>query len=70
MAYIYPNFPSKIAARRAIAAGDKITCMENTPHGQDKVFSGSATIEGPHYPQPHRWYGRAEIVDGFVVRLV
>jgi len=30
--------------------------------------SGPVTLEGPHYPKPHRWYASAELVDGVVVK--
>lgn len=28
---------------------------------------GPVTIEGPHYPAPHRWYATATLRDGFIV---
>lgn len=31
--------------------------------------SGSVCIEGPHYPEPHRWYCSATIRDGIVTAV-
>ena len=31
---------------------------------------GIVTIEGPHYPRPHKWYARVEISDGCVTRII
>jgi len=28
--------------------------------------NGSCTIEGPHYPAPHRWYATAMVEDGII----
>jgi len=30
---------------------------------------GIVTLEGPHYPEPHRWYANAKIVGGKVVKI-
>lgn len=32
-------------------------------------YSGSASIEGPHYPEPQRWYATVEIKDGVIVKV-
>ena len=31
--------------------------------------NGTASIEGPHYPQPHKWYASVVIKDGVVVKV-
>lgn len=69
MSYIYPNFKTKKAAKQALAKGRNVTCRRNTPSGQVTVSNGTETIEGPHYPEPHRWYGKATIKDGLVIKL-
>jgi len=30
---------------------------------------GAVTLEGPHYPEPHRWYAEAVIADGVIVKV-
>ena len=69
MSYIYPNFKTKKAAQEAIASGQLVTCRQNTPYGQQPASDGTESIEGPHYPEPHRWYGKATIKDGRVIKL-
>lgn len=32
-------------------------------------YTGTISLEGPHYPQPHRWYASARLVDGIVVSV-
>jgi hypothetical protein len=31
--------------------------------------NGRETVEGPHYPEPHRWYAQVEVIDGIVVKV-
>lgn len=30
---------------------------------------GTTTLEGPHYPEPHRWYASAEVSNGTVIKV-
>jgi len=30
---------------------------------------GEVSLEGPHYPEPHRWYARATIEGGVIVKV-
>ncbi len=69
MAYVYPDYPTKVSVRRALKAGEKIICRENTPGGHPLIMNGVATVEGPHYPKPHRWYGQVKVVDGYVTSI-
>ena len=32
-------------------------------------YSGRACVEGPHYPEPHRWYATVIIENGEVVKV-
>ncbi len=68
-AYLYPNLKSKAAYRKAIAEGQTIIAKENTPFGNQLVTSGKCTFEGPHYPEPHRFYGQAIVQDGKVISI-
>ncbi len=70
MAYIYPDFPSKAAIKRALKAGDKLRVKENKPWAvTDYVQEGEVTVEGPHYPKPHRWYGKVVVKNGLVISV-
>ena len=69
-AYLYPNLKSKKAYKEKIASGGLVYAMNNTPYDSTEVNNGMVCFEGPHYPQPHRFYGQATVVDGRVVKVV
>lgn len=64
MAYTVTNFKSKKALREAIALAD-VDVYQPGPFGLD-VPDGHSVIEGPHYPQPHRWYANVPIKNGVI----
>mgnify|MGYP003347318056 CR=1 FL=1 len=33
------------------------------------IYYGTAFLEGPHYPEPHRWYAQVEVRDGVVIKV-
>jgi methylglyoxal synthase len=68
MAYTTTNFKSKKALKEAVAQGMEVTVFQPGPFGGD-VQDGTVFLEGPHYPQPHRWYAKAEVRKGVVVKV-
>lgn len=68
MAYTTINFRTKKALKEAVSRGDTITVYQPGPFGPD-VRDGIVTIEGPHYPEPHRWYAEATVVSGKVTKV-
>ena len=66
--YVRPNFKSKAALRRAITAGAMVTVFSPGPFGCPN--DGTVTVEGPHYPDPHSWYGQVKVIDGYVVKVL
>jgi len=67
--YTHTNFKSKKALKDAVAAGQKVTVYQPGPFGGSEPRDGSVALEGPHYPQPHRWYATATLKDGVVVKV-
>jgi len=65
--YVSPNFKTKKAFKEAVANGDQVTVFSPGPFPAPS--NGRTTIEGPHYPQPHRWYATVEVKDGIVVKV-
>ncbi len=65
--YCVTNFKTKKALKEALKAGDEIETFQ-----LGGLFpatkNGPASLEGPHYPQPHTWYAECELKDGFVVK--
>lgn len=68
--YTETNFPSKKALREAVARGDVVTVFQPGPFAATAPRDGTVALEGPHYPQPHRWYARAVIQGGRVVKVL
>jgi hypothetical protein len=58
--YVQPNFPTKKALKDALAAGKHVFVFQ--PGGLFDAKRGPArtAVEGPHYPEPHRWYATVE----------
>ncbi len=65
--YTTINFKSKKALKDAVAAGQKVTIF--APGLGTPKRDGTEFLEGPHYPEPHRWYAQVEMKDGYVVRV-
>lgn len=63
------NFKSKKALKEALAAGQEVRVFQPGPFASSAPKTGWVALEGPHYPEPHRWYASAEIVDGKVVKV-
>ena len=63
------NFKTKKALKDAVAAGKEVTYYQSGPFGGTEIRDGRITLEGPHYPEPHRWYAQAEVKDGLVVKV-
>jgi len=68
MAYTTVNYKSKKALKEAIAAGHKVTAFQPGPFGPD-LQDGRIFLEGPHYPEPHRWYAQATLENGLVTSV-
>ena len=65
--YTSRNFKSKKALKEAVAAGERVAVFQPGPF--PGKTDGSVALEGPHYPEPHRWYAQAIIKDGVVVSV-
>lgn len=66
--YISGNPKTKKQVKDWIKEGKTVTCF--APGLGEVPSNGTCTVEGPHYPKPHTWYGTATIVDGRVVKIV
>jgi len=71
--YTSINFKSKKALKDAVAAKNPVTIFQpNDMFGNPKGahdYTGEACVEGPHYPEPHRWYATVTVVNGTVVKV-
>ena len=67
--YTTKNFKSKKALKESIAAGEFVGIFQPGPFGGNEPKNGKVFLEGPHYPEPHRWYAEAEIKDGRIIKV-
>ena len=68
MAYTDKNFKTKKAFKEAVAEGQEVTLYNPSGMFPTKV-NGTEFVEGPHYPEPHRWYAQVTVVDGVVTKV-
>ena len=66
--YADTNFKTKKALREAVADGP-VACHQPGPFGP-ALSDGEHTCEGPHFPEPHRWYARVEVRSNHIVRVL
>jgi len=66
--YTDENYQTKKAMVEDFKAGKNIRVYQ--PGG---IFpsqrDGKVALEGPHYPQPHRWYAQATIAGGVITKV-
>jgi hypothetical protein len=69
--YCSPNYKSKKELKEAVAAGKTVTVFQpnGDMFGVTPPTNGKVALEGPHYPQPHKWYATATIQDGKIVKV-
>lgn len=67
MAYLAGNPKTKKLAKELVATGATYAYQ---PGLGTIPENGTVSIEGPHYPKPHTWYGTATIKDGRIIKLV
>ena len=65
--YVEPNFKTKKALKQALARGERVEVFSPGPFSSPA--HGQVAIEGPHFPEPHRWYGLATVKDGQVIAV-
>jgi hypothetical protein len=67
--YTNTNFKTKKALKEAVSAGRRVTYYQPGPYGGKEPTEGKITIEGPHYPEPHRWYAVCEVAGGVIIKV-
>jgi hypothetical protein len=67
--YTTKNFKTKKELKEAIARGEKITIYQPGPFSGQEPRDGSVVLEGPHYPEPHKWYATGVMKDGFLISV-
>ena len=65
--YCSPNFKTKKALKEAIKNGEQVIIFApgfGTPNRDGQEF-----LEGPHYPEPHKWYAGVEVRNGIIIKV-
>ena len=62
--YAEGNPKTKKQLKQWVAKGRKVYAFQPGPFSGPR--NGSAVIEGPHYPEPHRWYAQVTLRDGVI----
>lgn len=65
--YASKNFKTKKQFKEAVSNGEQIT-LYSPGLGTPKV-NGTEFVEGPWYPEPHKWYAEVQVKDGVVVKV-
>ena len=65
--YTDTNYQSKKELKLAVERGDKVTLF--APGLGSPKANGTEFVEGPHYPQPHKFYAEVTMKDGYVIKV-
>jgi hypothetical protein len=66
MAYTKTNYKFKKQLLVDLRDDVPVRVFQPGPFGPN-VPDGPCTLEGPHYPKPHRWYASCQVKNGRVV---
>lgn len=68
--YVSPNYKTKKALKDALANGVNVDVYQhNDMFGAVIPENGTVNLEGPHYPEPHKWYATGTMENGKLVRV-
>jgi len=67
--YATGNPKTKKQLKEMVASGTPVRAYQPGGMFEGKT-DGEATIEGPHYPQPHRWYARVLLQSGIIIKVI
>jgi hypothetical protein len=67
--YSVVNYKTKKALKEAFARGERIEVYQVGPFAASAPTDGDVVLEGPHYPEPHRWYAGVTIKDSVVTKI-
>ena len=65
--YVTGNPKTKKALREALQRGETLTIF--APGLGTPKENGVENVEGPHYPEPHRWYGVGTMHQGMLIKV-
>ena len=66
--YTSINFKTKKELKEYIKAGKRVSVWDPSPFNNN-VDNGTVYLEGPHYPMPHKWYAKATVLNGAIIKI-
>ena len=69
MSYTVKNFKTKKQVKEAIKEGEEVRCYQPGLGPDLSNHTGVVYLEGPHFPVPHKWYGKGMMKDGKLVSI-
>jgi hypothetical protein len=69
MSYTTVNYKTKRALKEAIASGEKVTCYNPGLGPNLSRANGLVYLEGPHYPEPHKWHASGVLENGILISI-
>ena len=70
MAYATGNPQTKKKLKELVADGIKIKIFQPGGLFPMKAGPNQTAVEGPHSPEPHKWYARVEYDENFIITRV
>jgi hypothetical protein len=72
--YTVQNFKTKKELKNAVEAylagnGKPVRVYQPGPFGGNEPSNGTVYLEGPHAPEPHRWYAQGTLANGVLVKV-
>jgi len=74
--YTNKNYRTKKQLKEDIKNGVKVGYYQPGPLGTCSIIfggnetrEGKITLEGPHYPEAHKWYASAVVKDGYIIKV-
>jgi hypothetical protein len=70
--YVSPNFKTKKALKEAVKEGVeefRRAVYVYSPGPFPCPQEGWVCVEGPHYPEPHKWYAEVLVEAGKVIKV-
>jgi hypothetical protein len=67
--YTVKNYKTKKALKEDVAAGKQVEVYDTAFINPQSTVNGNVTLEGPHYPEPHKWYAQATVKDNIIVSV-
>ena len=65
--YTVKNYKNKKALKDDVAAGVEVRLY--APGLGEPKTDGIEFVEGPHYPEPHKWYAKCVMQGGKVIKV-